>query len=116
MVTELADDVGQLLKSVASEEAVYKTMFVRTRSRLRSLAQGHDEFAPAEGEGVTAQAVYQAHDNANDITITHEFASVDAAQAFAASSERRTRCRAQAWWVRQRSGRQQGIALFGVSL
>ncbi len=27
------------------------------------------------------------HDNPNDITVTHEFASIAAAQAFAASSE-----------------------------
>ena len=34
-----------------------------------------------------AQAVYQAADNPNDITVTHEFASVEAAQAFAKSDE-----------------------------
>ena len=38
-------------------------------------------------KGVTAQAVYQAADNPNDITVTHEFGSVEAAQAFAKSDE-----------------------------
>ena len=40
-----------------------------------------------KAKGVTALAVYQATDNPNDITITHEFASVEAAQAFAKSAE-----------------------------
>jgi len=35
--------------------------------------------------GCTAQAVYRAADNPNDVTITHEFASLEAAQAFAGS-------------------------------
>ena len=34
-----------------------------------------------------AQAVYQADDNPNDITVTHEFGSVEAAQDFAKSDE-----------------------------
>ena len=37
--------------------------------------------------GVTAQSVYQAADNANDLTVTHDFASVEAAKAFAGSHE-----------------------------
>ena len=31
--------------------------------------------------------MYQAADNPNDITVTHEFGSVEAAQAFAKSAE-----------------------------
>jgi hypothetical protein len=31
--------------------------------------------------------VYQAADNPNDITVTHEFATVEAAQAFVKSEE-----------------------------
>jgi hypothetical protein len=37
--------------------------------------------------GVTAAAVYQAADNPNDITITHDFATPGAAEAFAKSAE-----------------------------
>ena len=37
--------------------------------------------------GVTAQAVYQSTDNPNDVTVTHDFKSVDKAKAFAASPE-----------------------------
>ena len=36
---------------------------------------------------MTAQAVYQAADNPNDITVTHEFASAAAAQDFVNSDE-----------------------------
>ena len=37
--------------------------------------------------GVQAQAVYQSTDNPNDVTATHDFASVEKAKAFAASPE-----------------------------
>jgi ABC-type sugar transport system substrate-binding protein len=37
--------------------------------------------------GVTAQAVYRSTDNPNDVTVTHDFKSLDKAKAFAASSE-----------------------------
>jgi hypothetical protein len=50
------------------------------------LAQGLRRFRPGpEAKGVTAQAVYQA--NPNDITVTHEFSTVEAAQAFVKSEE-----------------------------
>jgi len=41
--------------------------------------------------GVTAQAVYQAVDNPNDVTVTHDFRSADKAKAFAASPELKAR-------------------------
>jgi hypothetical protein len=37
--------------------------------------------------GVTAQAVYRSTDNPNDVTVTHDFKSLDKAKAFATSSE-----------------------------
>lgn len=37
--------------------------------------------------GVTAQAVYRSADNPNDITVTHDFKTAEAAKAFAASPE-----------------------------
>lgn len=68
------------------------TMSVRhTVSDYRTWRKAYDDFAPVQkAKGVTAQAVYQAHDNPNDVTVAHEFASVAAAQAFAASSELKT--------------------------
>jgi len=47
-----------------------------------------------KAKGVSAQAVYQATDNPNDITVTHEFASVATAQAFLNSDELKKPCRA----------------------
>jgi hypothetical protein len=41
-------------------------------------------------KGVKAQSVYQAADNPNDITVTHDFANLEAAQAFAKSDELKT--------------------------
>jgi quinol monooxygenase YgiN len=64
-------------------------MFVRhTVSNYKDWRKHYDEFsATQKAKGVTAQAVYQAADNPNDITVTHEFANVQAAQAFANSDE-----------------------------
>lgn len=51
----------------------------------------YDAFQPkARTLGVQADAVYQAQDNPNDITVTHDFASLAAAQAYAGSTELRT--------------------------
>ena len=37
--------------------------------------------------GVTGQAVYQTIDNPNDVTVTHDFASIEKAKSFASSPE-----------------------------
>ena len=37
--------------------------------------------------GVTAQAVYRSVDDPNDVTVTHDFASVEKAKTFAASPD-----------------------------
>jgi hypothetical protein len=65
------------------------TMFVRhTISDYKTWRKVYDDFAAIQkAKGVTGQAVYQAADNPNDITVTHEFGSVEAAQAFAKSAE-----------------------------
>ena len=36
--------------------------------------------------GCVAQSVYQAADNPRDVTVTHDFASLDTARAYASSS------------------------------
>jgi ABC-type sugar transport system substrate-binding protein len=47
-----------------------------------------DGFAPtARKLGAINGAVYQSADNANDVTVTHDFHSVEKAKAFAASPE-----------------------------
>ena len=68
------------------------TMFVRhTVSNYEVWRKAYDDFAPVQkAKGVSAQAVYQATDNPNDITVTHDFATLDAAQAFAGSPELRS--------------------------
>ena len=37
--------------------------------------------------GVTAQAVYRSIDDANDVTVTHDFANAETAKAFASSPD-----------------------------
>ena len=57
------------------------TLFVRRR-------RAYDAFGPIQkAKAVKTEAVYQAADNANDVTVTHEFASVKEAQEFVASDE-----------------------------
>jgi quinol monooxygenase YgiN len=65
------------------------TMFVRhTISDYKNWRKIYDDFAAVQKEmGVKAHAVYQAADNPNDITVTHEFGSIEAAQAFAKSAK-----------------------------
>jgi hypothetical protein len=71
------------------EEYQMATMFVRhTVSNYKTWRKAYDDFAPVQkAKGVTAKTVYQAADNPNDITVTHDFATVEAAQTFAKSDE-----------------------------
>jgi Zn-dependent oligopeptidase len=65
------------------------TMFIRHAvSDYKAWRKIYDDFAPLQkAKGVTGQAVYQLADNPNDITVTHDFATVEAAQAFVKSDE-----------------------------
>jgi hypothetical protein len=65
------------------------TMFIRhTVSDYQAWRKVYDSVVPLQkAMGVTAEAVYQAADNPNDITVTHDFATVEAAQAFVQSDE-----------------------------
>jgi len=50
--------------------------------------QGYDEFdSTRRSMGVTDDAVYQSIDSPNNITVTHDFESDSAAQAFMTSDE-----------------------------
>ena len=42
--------------------------------------------------GVTDKAVYRAADDANDITVTHDFATLESARAFTAARSSRRQC------------------------
>lgn len=65
------------------------TLFVRhTVADYATWRRIFDDFAPTqETLGVTDKAVYQAADNADDITVTHTFATLESAKAFASSPE-----------------------------
>ncbi len=53
--------------------------------------KAYDDFDPIRKEkGVIAAAVFQSVDNPNDLTITHDFETADAAKAFADSPELRS--------------------------
>lgn len=68
------------------------TLFVRhTVADYAAWRRIFDDFAPTQDAlGVTDTAVYRAADNANDITVTHDFATLEAARAFAGSPELKT--------------------------
>jgi quinol monooxygenase YgiN len=65
------------------------TLFVRhTVADYKAWRKIYDSVGKVQKEhGVTAQAVYQAADNPNDVTVTHEFASAAKAKAFMALPE-----------------------------
>ena len=68
------------------------TMFIRhTVSDYKAWRKVYDGFASTQkAMGVTAEAVYQSADDPNEITVTHDFATIAAAQTFAASPDLRT--------------------------
>ncbi len=68
------------------------TLFVRHQAAdYAAWRQVYDAFQPkAKTLGVQADAVYQSADNPNEITVTHDFATLESAQAFAASPELRS--------------------------
>jgi hypothetical protein len=67
------------------------TLFVRHQvNDYATWRAAYDEFAPTRARlGVQAASVYQAADDPRDLTVTHEFATLDAAQAFSGSPELR---------------------------
>lgn len=67
------------------------TMFVRHDvSDFGKWKQTYDGFRDTQKRlGVAAEAVYQSADNPNDVTVTHDFATLAAAQAFVQSNELR---------------------------
>ena len=68
------------------------TLFVRHQvSDFAQWKQAYDDFdAKRQKLGVSGQAVYQAADDPNNVTVTHDFPSLEAAQQFAGSDELRS--------------------------
>ena len=64
-------------------------VFVRHEvSDYTAWKKAYDEFGATRKKlGVTAQEVFRSIDNPNDITITHDFKTLEKAKAFAASPE-----------------------------
>ncbi|HYM15096.1 MAG TPA: cyclase [Dehalococcoidia bacterium] len=65
------------------------TMFVRHQvADFAKWKQAYDAFNPRRSElGVKAHAIYRAADDPNDVTVTHEFAALEAAKSFASSED-----------------------------
>ena len=65
------------------------TMFIRHNvADYANWKQGYDAFdAQRKALGVTAQASYQLATDPKDVTVTHNFANLEAAKAFAVSPE-----------------------------
>ncbi len=65
------------------------TLFARhSVSNYDEWRKVYDGFAPVlKMWGVSAEAVYRGTDNPNDITVMHEFPTMDAAVAFAYSED-----------------------------
>jgi hypothetical protein len=65
------------------------TMFVRHNvtdyAAWKTAYEGFD--SKRKALGVTAQASYQSATDPKDVTVTHNFSSIDAARAFASSPE-----------------------------
>ena len=71
------------------------TLFVRHEvSDYAAWRKVYDAFRHVQkANGVIAEAVYQAADNPNDVTVTHEFATIEAAQSFGKLEELRAAMR-----------------------
>ena len=65
------------------------TLFVRvTVADYKAWRKIYDEFQPtAAGHGFKSTAVYQTVDNPNEVTVTHDFDSVEAARTFTQAEE-----------------------------
>jgi quinol monooxygenase YgiN len=73
----------------ASGKANHVRLFVHHEvTDYAAWRKSYDAFQPTVRKmGATAQAVYQATDNPNDVIVTHDFASAEKAKALLASAE-----------------------------
>lgn len=77
------------LGAVSAAQAADARLFVRHEVTDYAVwRKAFDAFAPTQKKlGVIYSAVYRAADNPNDVTVIHDFHSVDKAKGFAASPE-----------------------------
>ncbi len=77
------------LGAVGESRAADVRMFIRHEvADYGAWRKAYDSFAATQTKlGVTYQAVYQSTDNPNDVTVIHDFHSLEKAKAFAASNE-----------------------------
>jgi len=69
-----AENVRMFVRHEVADYATWRTAF--------------NSFAPTQKKlGVISKSVYQSTDNPNDITVIHDFRSLEKAKAFAASPE-----------------------------
>lgn len=80
--------LGLAMAAVPAEAGGVR-LFVRHEvSDYAAWRKVYDEFdATRRKMGVTAQAVYRSIDNPNDLTVTHDFKTIDKAKALTASPE-----------------------------
>ncbi len=78
-----------LVSTTTAADARGVRMFVRHDvAEYAAWRKGYDSVAAMQRNGgVTAQAVYQSTDNPNDVTVTHDFKSLEKAKAFAGSAD-----------------------------
>lgn len=78
-----------VLGAASAAQAADVRMFVRHEvTDYASWRKAYDSFAPMQKKmGVIYKAVYQSTDDPNDVTVIHDFHSLDQAKAFAASAE-----------------------------
>ncbi len=78
-----------LLGAIGVARAADVRMFVRHEvADYGAWRKVYDSFAATQKKlGVTYQAVYQSTENPNDVTVIHDFHSLDKAKAFAASAQ-----------------------------
>ena len=70
-------------------------LFVRhTVADYATWRKAYDSFGPVQKQmGVKAQAVYQSADDPNDVTVTHEFDTLEEARAMVNSTDLREKMR-----------------------
>jgi len=78
-----------LLGAAGAAQAADVRMFVRHQvADYGTWRKAFDSFAPMQKKmGVIYKAVYQSTDDPNDVTVIHDFHSLDQAKAFAASPD-----------------------------
>ncbi len=94
------------LALAAVSQAQDVRMFVRHRvACYATWRKSYDGFAAEQKKaGVIYQAVYRSADEPNDLTVIHDFHSLEEAKAFAASPVLKAAMQRAVSWARRRSG------------